>query len=104
MLARLGRPLVGAGEVTDEDFGEIYPDVDAVGLEVVEPGPCRALEHERDILYGNALVAVRYADGGGVVNKPIFRLHGAVVFRRTPTFPIVRLGCKGSTSAIVTTG
>ena len=41
-LARLGRPLVGAGEVADEDFREVQPTVDAVGLEAVEPCARRA--------------------------------------------------------------
>ena len=78
-LARLGRSLVGAGEVADEYFGEIYPAVDVVGLEAVQPGACRALKHERDVLHGNVPVAVCYADRGRVVDQPIFRLHGAVV-------------------------
>ena len=45
-LARLGRPLVGAGEVADEDFCEVQPTVDVVRLEAVEPRACRALQHE----------------------------------------------------------
>ena len=36
-LARLGRPLVGAGELADEGLGEINPVVDAAGLQAVEP-------------------------------------------------------------------
>ena len=57
-LAGLWRPLVRAGEVADEDFREVQPAVDAVGLEAVEPGACRALQHERDVLHGYAPVAV----------------------------------------------
>ena len=34
-LAFLGRPLVHAGEVADEDFREVQPAVNAVGLEAV---------------------------------------------------------------------
>ena len=81
-LARLGRPLVGAGEVADEDFGEVQPTVDAVGLEAVEPCARRALQHEGDVLHGDAPIAVGYADGRGVVDEPIFRLHRAVVLGR----------------------
>ena len=77
-LAGLGRPLVRAGEVADEDFREVQPAVDAVGLEAVEPGACRALQHERDVLHGYVPVAVRYTDGGRVVDEPIFRLHRAL--------------------------
>src|SRR3954463_8014452 len=73
-LARLGRSLVRAREVADKSLGEVDPAVDAAGLQAVQPCPGRALEHERDVLHGNTLVAVRYADGGGVVNQPIFRL------------------------------
>ena len=36
----------------------------------------------RDVSYGNALVAVRYVDGCGVVDQPIFRLHGVGIFGR----------------------
>ena len=43
---------------------------------------CRALKHERDVLHGSAPVDVRYADCGGVVDQPIFRLHGVVVLGR----------------------
>ena len=78
----LGSPLVGAGEVADEYFSEINPVVDAAGLQAVEPRPSNALKHERDILHGNALVAVRYADGCGVVDQPVLRLHGAGVLGR----------------------
>ena len=46
-----------AGEVADEGLGEIYPAVDATGLQTVQPRPGRALEHERNILHGNAPVA-----------------------------------------------
>ena len=67
-LARLGRPLVSAREVVDEGFGEVDPAVDAAGLQVVQPCPGRALEHEWNILHGNTLVAVCYVDGRGVVN------------------------------------
>ena len=81
-LAGLGRPLVCAGEIADEDFREVYPAVDAVGLEAVQPSACHALKHERDVLHGNALVAVRYADGRGLVDQPVLRLHGAIVFWR----------------------
>ena len=38
------------------------------------------MKHERDVFHDNALVAVRYADGRGVVDQPVFRLHGAGVF------------------------
>ena len=41
-----------------EDFREVQPAVDAVGLETVQPGACRALKHEGDVLHGNAPVAV----------------------------------------------
>ena len=81
-LARLGRPLVRAGEVADESFGEIYPAVDAAGLQAVQPCPGGALEHEWNILHGNVLVAVCDADGCGVVDQPVLRLHGAGVFGR----------------------
>ena len=81
-LARLGRPLVRAGEVADEDFREVQPAVDAVGLEAVEPGARRALEHQGDIFHSNVSIAIRYANGGGLVNQPVFRLHGAVVLGR----------------------
>ena len=74
-LARLGRPLVGAGEVADEDFREVQPTVDAVGLEAVEPCARRALQHQGDVLHGDAPIAVGDADGCGVVDEPIFRLH-----------------------------
>jgi len=67
-LARLGRTLVRAGEVADECFGEVDPAVDAAGLQAVQPCPGRALEHERNILYGDTLVAVCYADSHGVVD------------------------------------
>ena len=52
------------------------------GLQAVEPRSGNALKHERDVLHGNALVAVCYADDGGVVNQPVLRLHGAGVFGR----------------------
>ena len=67
-LSGLGRPLVCAGEVADEDFGEVYLAVDDVGLEAVQPGPGRAMEHERNILHGNALVAVCDVDSCGIVD------------------------------------
>ena len=78
-LARLGWPLVGAGEVADEDFSEIYPAVDAVGLQAVQPCPGRALEHERNVLHSNVLFSVFYVDGCGVVYRPVIRLHRAIV-------------------------
>ena len=65
-----------------ESFCEVEPAVDAVGLEAVEPGACRALEHQGDILHGNASIAIRYANGGGVVDQSVSRLHGAVVLGR----------------------
>ena len=67
-LTRLGRTLVRAGEVADECFGEVDPAVDAAGHQVVQPCPGRALEHERNVFYGDTLVAVRYADSRGVVD------------------------------------
>ena len=67
-LSGLGSLLVGAGEVADEDLGEINPAVDAAGLQAVEPRPGSALKHERAVLHGNSLVAVRYVDGRGVIN------------------------------------
>ena len=70
------------GEVADEDFREVQPAVDVVGLEAVEPGACRALQHERDVLHGYAHVAIRYADSGRVVDEPILWLHRAVVLGR----------------------
>ena len=48
-LARLGRPLVRAGEVADEHFGEVQPTVDAIWLEAVQPCPGHALERERNV-------------------------------------------------------
>src|SRR3954464_3883736 len=78
-LARFGRSLVRAGEVTDKGLGEVDPAVDAARLQAVQPCPGRALEHERNVLDGDALVAVCDVDGGGVVNQPILRLHGAGV-------------------------
>ena len=60
--------LVRAGEVADERFGEVDPAVDAVGLQAVQPCPGRALEHERNVLYGDTLVAICYADSRGVVD------------------------------------
>ena len=78
-LARLGRSLVRACEVADEGLGEVDLAVDAAGLQVVQPCPGRALEHEWNVLHGNALVAASYVDGRGVVNQPIFWLHGAGV-------------------------
>ena len=77
---RLGRTLVRACEVADECIGEVDPAVDAAGLQAVEPRPSSALKHERDVLHGNALVAVCYADGSGVVDQLVLRLHGAGVF------------------------
>ena len=62
-LARLGRPLVRVGEVADDGFSKINPAVDAAGLQAVQPCSGRALEHERNVLYGNALVAIGDADG-----------------------------------------
>ena len=44
-LSWLGRPLVRAGEVAYESFGEVDPTVDAAGLQTVQPCPGRALEH-----------------------------------------------------------
>ena len=79
---RGGRPLVRAGEVADEGFGEINLAIDAAGLQAVKPRPGCALEHEQDVLHGNALVAIRYADGSGVVDQPVLRLHGAGVLGR----------------------
>ena len=81
-LAWLGRSLVRDGEVTDKSLGEVDPAVDAARLQTIQPRPGRALEHERDVSYGNTLVAVRYVDGCGVVDQPIFRLHGAGIFGR----------------------
>ena len=81
-LSGLGRPLVGAGEVADEGFSEIYPVVDVVGLEAVQPGPSRALKHQGDVLHDNTLVSVCYVDCGGVVDQPVLRLHKAIVFGR----------------------
>ena len=78
-LSGLGSPLVGAGEVADEDLGEINPAVDAAGLQAVQPCPGSALKHERDVFHGNAFVAVCYIDGRGVVDQPVLRLHGAGV-------------------------
>ena len=81
-LARLGRTLVRACEVADECIGEVDPAIVVAGLQAVQPCPGRALEHERNILHGNALVAVRDADGRGVVDQPVIRLHGAGVLGR----------------------
>ena len=81
-LARFGRPLIRAGEVANEGFREINPVVDVAGLQAVQPCPGRALEHERNVLHSNALVAVRDADGCGVVDQPVLRLHRAVVLGR----------------------
>ena len=67
-LSGLGRPLVGAGEVADEGLGEINPAVDAAGLQAIEPSSGCTLKHEWDVLHGNTLVAVRYADGHQVVD------------------------------------
>ena len=78
-MAGFSRPLVRAGEIADECFGEINPAVDDAGLQAVQPRPGRALEHERDVLHGNALVAVGDADSCGVVDEPVLRLHGAGV-------------------------
>ena len=75
-------PLVRASEVADEGFSEIYTVVDAAGLQAVQPCPGGALEHERNILHGNALVTVCYAHGPGVVDQPVLRLHGAGVLGR----------------------
>ena len=61
-------PLVCAGEVVDEGFGELNLVVNVAGLQAVKPCPGCALEHERDVLHNNAVVAVRYADGRGVVD------------------------------------
>ena len=68
-LAGLGRPLVRAGEVADECFCEVNLVVDASGLQAVQPCPGCALEHERDVLHGDTLVAVCYVDDGGIVNQ-----------------------------------
>ena len=54
----------------------------SVGPEAIDPGPRRALQHEGHVLHGNAPVAVGYANHCGVVDQPIFRLHGAVVLGR----------------------
>ena len=62
------RPLIRAGEVVNEGFSEINPAVDAAGLQAVQPCPGCALEHERNVLYGDTLVAVCYADSRGVVD------------------------------------
>ena len=51
-------------------------------LQTVQPCPSCALEHERDVLHSNTLVAVRYDDGRGVVDQPVLRLHGASVLGR----------------------
>ena len=67
-LSGLGRPLVHASEVAEEGLGEINPAIDAARLQAVKPCPGRALKHERDVLHGNALVAVCYAGGSGVVD------------------------------------
>ena len=71
--------LVRACEVADEGLGEVDPAVDAAGLQTVQPCLGRALEHEWNVLHGNPLVAVRYADGRGVIYQPVFRLHRAGV-------------------------
>ena len=42
----------------------------------------RLLQHEGHVLHGNAPVAVGYANRHGIVDQPIFRLHGAVVLGR----------------------
>ena len=81
-LSGLGRPLVRVGEVADEGFSEINPAVDAAGIQVVKPRPGCALKHEWDVLHSNALVAVRYADGHGVVDQPVLLLHEAGVLGR----------------------
>ena len=81
-LAWLGRPLVSAGEVADEDFGEVYPAVDTVGLEAIQPSARCSLKHEGDILHGNTLVAVCYVNCDGLVDQLVFRLHRAVVLGR----------------------
>ena len=60
--------LVRADEVADESFGEVDPTVDTAGLQTIQPCPGRTLEHEQNVLHGNALVAVRYVDSRGVVN------------------------------------
>lgn len=39
-------------------------------------------KHERDVFHGNALVAVCYTNGRGVVDQPVLRLHGAGVLGR----------------------
>ena len=77
---RVGRSLVRAREVADEGLGEVDPAIDAAWLQAVQPCPGRALEHERNVLHDNALVAVRDADGCRVVDQPVLRLHGAGVF------------------------
>ena len=81
--------LVRACEVADEGLGEVDPAVDVAGLQTVQPCPGRALEHEWNILHGNTLVAVSYADDRGVVDQPVFRLHeagvlGSVLREREP--------------------
>ena len=81
-LSGLGCLLVGAGEVADEGFREVEPAVDVVRLEAVEPGARHALEHQGNIFHGSTPVAVCYANRRGVVDQPIFRLHGAVVLGR----------------------
>ena len=43
---------------------------------------CTPLQHEGDVLHGDAPIAVGDADGCGVVDEPIFRLHRAVVLGR----------------------
>ena len=81
-LPGLGRPLVRVGEVADEGLDEINLAVDAAGLQAVKPCPGCALKHEQDVLHDNALVVVCYADGRGVVDQLVFRLHGAGVLGR----------------------
>ena len=44
-LPGLGRLLVRAGEVVDEDLSEINPAVNAAGLQAVEPRLGSALKH-----------------------------------------------------------
>ena len=81
-LTQLGRTLVRAGEVADEYFDEVDSAVDAARLQAVQPCPGRALEHERNVFYGDTLVAVRYVDSRRIVNQPVLWLHGAGVLGR----------------------
>src|SRR3954462_10619444 len=72
-------PVICASEVVSERTGEILPAIDTVLGQTVQPGPSRALQHERCIADCYAPIASCNLDCCQVIGQPVFGLHSTIV-------------------------